>query len=612
MRPLDPLTRRTFLKGTGSAVAAVALPHTAEILPNAPQETPAEAPQDLADLVNLLQGTASTPEFSTGNTLPIAAMPFGMAHWTIQSRDHTPWFFQPAMRRIEGLRCTHQLSPWLGDYGHATFLPFRATPKPTATDRASSYRPEDARLKPYALDLFLLRYRTQVELVPTDRCCILQATFEDLPAPTPEPRGFILDIPKTTSEIQQLPVSRRIHFTSVATSGGTPANFATYYVVEFSQPWTACKIDQAGTNTLATITFSDNPKTLQARIATSFISFEQAKHNLDSELGTRSIEQLRDAAKCIWNTMLHTIEIATTPGDPDKGYGRQGIEQYLKLNYVPADQIKQSAAETVDAAFGDFCIAQVARALGNDVDTALFELRSTNWKRLFDKQTRFLRGRNADGSWLTPFDSFTWGTPYVEGSAWQHRWDAPPGMIALMGGPEASVKALEKMLAIQPIFNVGVYGEEIHEMSEMAAVPFGQYAQSNQPVHHLLYLFAHAGRPDRSQFWARRVMNELYTPDTFPGDEDTGSMAAWYVLSALGFYPTCPGKPAYTLGSPLFSKATIHLANAKTFVITARNNNPTAVFVKSTHLNGQPLTGCTLMHKAIINGGVLDHTMSTA
>ena len=113
-------------------------------------------------------------------------------------------------------------------------------------------------------------------------------------------------------------------------------------------------------------------------------------------------------------------------------------------------------------------------------------------------------------------------------------------MISLMGGPQASAKDLEEMLTIQPIFNVGVYAEEIHEMSEMAAVPFGQYAQSNQPVHHLLYLFAHAGRPDRTQFWARRVMNELYTPDNFPGDEDTGSMAAWYVLSALGFYPHVP------------------------------------------------------------------------
>src|SRR5665213_2802376 len=118
--------------------------------------------------------------------------------------------------------------------------------------------------------------------------------------------------------------------------------------------------------------------------------------------------------------------------------------------------------------------------------------RSANWRNIFDERVRFPRGKNSDWSWLTPFDPFTWGSPYVEGSAWQHRWDAPqdiPGMIAAMGGPEASAAALEKMLTLEPIFNVGVYGAEIHEMSEMAAVGFGQYAQSNQPVHHLLYLF---------------------------------------------------------------------------------------------------------------------------
>ena len=116
-----------------------------------------------------------------------------------------------------------------------------------------------------------------------------------------------------------------------------------------------------------------------------------------------------------------------------------------------------------------------------------------------------------------------------------------------MGGDKEAVRALEEMLSTPPIFQAGVYGAEIHEMSEMAAVPFGQYAHSNQPVHHLLYIFSHAGRPDLTQFWARKVMQSLYTPETFAGDEDTGSMSAWFVLSALGFYPVCPGKPEYTL-----------------------------------------------------------------
>jgi predicted alpha-1,2-mannosidase len=753
-------TRRSFLKSSSGILAATALSPLASGQPtvsNPPVSNPQHhrsiaSPQNPAELVNILQGTSSTPEFSTGNTLPIAALPFGMAHWTIQSRDNTPWFFQPNLRRTQGFRCTHQLSPWLGDYGHATFLPFRGKPQPSADNRASSYQPDAARLTPYSLDLFLLRYRTRAELIPTERCCVIQATYDNL-APeavtADQTYGLIIDIPQTASEIQQLSSTRRIHFTSTATSGGTPQNFATYYVVEFAQSWAAVDIASSGKHQTATIRFEGASPSLEVRIATSFISFDQASHNLEQEIGHQSPAQLRDAAKALWNKHLNVIEIegatppeqrtfysclyrtllfprtwhepnpvgglhhfsayngkvepgvmyadhgywdvyrawyplmsilfperlaeilqawvnaykeggwlpqfpapgyracmtgslidavfgdaaakhipgfdlatayeglkkhATTPGNPAKGYGRVGVEQYLKLNYVPANLIEQSAAETVDAAFGDFCIAQVAHALNKPIEAQLFEARSANWKHLFDPETRFLRGKNADGTWLTPFDPFTWGSPYVEGSAWQHRWDAPqdiPGMIALMGGPQPAAEALETMLTVPAIFNVGVYGEEIHEMSEMAAVPFGQYAQSNQPVHHLLYLFAHAGRPDRTQFWARSVMTQLYTPDTFPGDEDTGSMAAWYVFSALGLYPACPAKPEYTLGSPLFTRATLHLPNGKTLVIQSPNNSPTNVFVHSTTFNGAPLSAITLSHESVMQGGTLHHTMSS-
>jgi predicted alpha-1,2-mannosidase len=752
----DP-TRRSFLKGGSLAVAATALGNFTNAESSSPnartassEQSPAAAPAtNPADFVNLLQGTRSTTEFSTGNTLPIAALPFGMAHWTIQSQSDTPWFFQPGLRRTQGLRCTHQLSPWLDDYGHATFLPFRGSPIATPSHRASSYEPEAAQLRPYSLELFLLRYRTRVELVPTERCCFLTADFESQPhepSLVNQPCGLIIDIPRAASEIQQLAPTRRIRFTSTATSGGTPENFATYYVLEFSLPWIAVDLTQAPDHTLATVRF-DPLATLQVKIATSFISFEQAELNLAEEIGDQPLSDIRERAKTEWNKHLQRIEIegatpdqqrtfysclyrtllfprtwhepkpdggihhfsafngkvepgvmyadhgywdvyrawyplmsilfperlgeilqawvnaykeggwlpqfpapgyracmtgslidsvfgdaaakhitgfdlatayeglhkhATTPGDPSKGYGRVGIEQYLRLHYVPADKIPQSAAETVDAAYGDFCIAQVARALGHGEDADLFITRSANWKHLFDPKVRFLRGKNSDGSWVTPFDSFTWGTPYVEGSAWQHRWDAPQdiaGMIALMGGPAASAATLEYMLTVPALFNVGVYGEEIHEMSEMAAVPFGQYAQSNQPVHHLLYLFAHAGRPDRTQFWARRVMQELYTPDSFPGDEDTGSMAAWFVLSALGFYPACPGKPEYTLGSPLFASATVHLPNAKSLVITADNNGPTAVFVQHTSFNGETLGGHTINHETIVRGGTLHFVM---
>ncbi len=739
--------RRTFLKASGLVALGTALPGevTAEAVDAQTQHDQAHAaPQSAVDLVNLLQGTNSTMEFSRGNTLPIAAHPFGMGHWTLQSHAGTPWMFQPGVRRIQGFRCTHQLSPWLDDYGYATFLPFKGEIHLEAGSRASSYDFEAAHLRPYSLQLFLLRYRAHVELIPTERCAVLTAKFDEVERA--EASGLLFDIPDTVGVVQPDPARHTISFTSKKNAGGVPENFATYYVVAFPGPWESFEVKQVRGHQVGVVRFRAG-QSIEAKIGTSFISFEQAALNIEKEIGSSTVAALREAGAARWNEHLDRVEIegaskeqqrtfyscmyrallfpriwhepnahgemhhfsafngkvmpgvmyadhgywdvyrawyplmsilfperlgeilqawvnaykeggwlpqfpspgyracmtgslidsvfgdaaakgitgfnladayeglkkqATTPGEPTKGFGRVGVEEYLKLHYIPADRISQSMAETVDAAYGDFCIAQVAKALGKQEDYAMFMKRSENWRELFDPKTKFLRGKNEDGSWQTPFDPFTWGSPYVEGGAWQHRWDAPqnvPGMIEAMGGKAASAAALEEMVTIQPIFNVGVYGAEIHEMSEMAAVPFGQYAQSNQPSHHMLYIFPHAGRPDRTQFWVRRVMQELYTPDSFPGDEDTGSMAAWFILSALGFYQVCPGKPEYTLGSPLFSRATIHLAGNKTFVVEAAGNKPDAMFVRSVSLNGQPHTGQTLEHAAIIKGGVMRFNM---
>ena len=234
---------------------------------------------------------------------------------------------------------------------------------------------------------------------------------------------------------------------------------------------------------------------------------------------------------------------ATQPGNPDAGYGRRGIEEYLQYNYCPADRVKQSVAETVDAAYRGLLHSAGRKSPRSrrrlfDVPATLRELaspvRSANRLPPWEEGGRLM---------AETFDPVTWGDPYVEGSAWQHRWDVPHNFPALMeglGGKEKTVAALEQMLTMPPDFNVGVYGQEIHEMSEMAAVRFGQYAQSNQPVHHALYLFAAAGRPDRTRYWVRKVMQDLYTPQVFPGDEDTGSMAAWFIFGSLAFILSAP------------------------------------------------------------------------
>ena len=746
-------SRRTFLKASGLAAAAGAIAPTSAVAANATSPLPAKTSTgpiaDPVEFVNLLQGTQSTPVFSHGNTLPIATTPFGMSHWTIETSSGNPWMFQPWSRRTEGFRCTHQLSPWLYDYGQATFLPVLGKISPNPGARASSYLTEQAKLTPYSLELFLLRYRAKAELVPTERCCILTADYETPdPAASEQVPGLIIDIPGTKSEILQLKDQRQIHFASTATSGGTPDNFANYYVLEFPEAWESFEVThhkgRDGADQQIVSIYFKAGKRLEARIGTSFISFEQALYNLRQEVGDKSPSAIRQETKEKWNEMLRRIEIegatteqartfysclyrvllfprtfhepmpngsgmhhysaftgkvapgvmfadhgywdvyrawyplmtilfpeklseilqawvnalseggwfpqfpapgyracmsgslidslfadsivkgigsfdrevvfaglkkhATQPGDPDKGFGRVGVERYMKLHYVPADEISQSVAETADAAYGDFCIAQVAKVLGKQEDYQYFLNRSEYWKNVYDKEVGFFRGKNADGSWLTPFDSFTWGSPYEEGSAWQHRWDAPhavQGMFEAIGGKAAAIDALEKMVSVPPIFHTGVYGAEIHEMSEMAAVPFGQYAHSNQPSHHLLYLFAHAGRPDRLQFLARRVMNELYSPDGFAGDEDTGSMAAWYILSSLGIYQVCPGVPEYTFGSPLFPRATVHLPGKKTLVVHAPENTPETVYVNSIAFNGKKQSGPTIQHKELLEGGTL-------
>ena len=178
-----------------------------------------------------------------------------------------------------------------------------------------------------------------------------------------------------------------------------------------------------------------------------------------------------------------------------------------------------------------------------------------------------------------------------------------------MGGHAYVAEQLELMLTQPASFHVGSYGREIHEMSEMAAVQFGQYAQSNQPVHHVLYLFALAGRPDRLQYWVRRVMTELYTPNVFPGDEDTGSMSAWFLMSAMGFYPFCPGKAEYVLGSPLFDRVTLQVADGAKTVIEAQNNGTENVYTQSIKLNGNVLNDGRIRHSDIRRGARLEFSM---
>ena len=299
------------------------------------------------------------------------------------------------------------------------------------------------------------------------------------------------------------------------------------------------------------------------------------------------------------------------------GRGRVGIEYFKNLGYVPADKVNGAVSRTLEFAYDDFCVAKMAKELGKKDDYELFINRAMNYKNVFDQSTGFMRGRKQDGSWVEPFNSVEWGGPYTEGCAWHYLWSVQhdiQGLINLMGGKEAFAKKLDLLFSTSPNFKVGTYGREIHEMTEMVRANMGQYAHGNEPVHHVIYLYSYAGQSWKTQKYVRKVMDELYgpEPDGLCGDEDNGQLSAWYIFSALGFYPVCPGESFYVIGSPMFGKATMHLPNGKTFIVEAHNNSKSNRFIQSARLDGKDYTKTWISHYAIVSGGKLEFVMGPA
>ncbi len=303
------------------------------------------------------------------------------------------------------------------------------------------------------------------------------------------------------------------------------------------------------------------------------------------------------------------VQDATVPSR-NGAVGRRGVARYEALGYVPCDEVGEATSRTLEFAYGDFCVARLAEALGHTADAERFYARALSYRHVFDPAAGFMRGRRADGAWHTPFDPTEWGGPFTEGSAWHFTWTVmhdPAGLIALFGSRAAFARKLDAVFTTPGEFRVGSYGFVIHEMAEMVRGQMGQYAQCNQPIHHALYLYPWAGQPWKTQQRAREVMTRMYgpTPDGLPGDEDNGEMSAWYVLSALGLYPVAPADPHYVLGSPLFTRATLHLPGGGTFTIEAPGNAPDAPYVQSARLNGQPHGRAFIHHTALCQGGTL-------
>jgi predicted alpha-1,2-mannosidase len=238
-----------------------------------------------------------------------------------------------------------------------------------------------------------------------------------------------------------------------------------------------------------------------------------------------------------------------------------------------------------------------------------------NYKNLFDKQTGLMRGKNKDGSFQSPFNPFKWGDAFTEGNSWHYTWSVfhdVQGLIDLMGGENKFVSKLDSVFTLPPKFDDTYYGGVIHEIREMQIANMGQYAHGNQPIQHMIYLYNYAGAPWKTQYWTRETMNRMYapTPDGYCGDEDNGQTSAWYIFSALGFYPVCPASDQYVLGAPLFKKVSLTLENGKQIVINAKDNSVQNKFVDALTLNGKTYTKNWLSHAELMKGAVLNFSMS--
>jgi predicted alpha-1,2-mannosidase len=742
----DQLTRRELLKSLamamgGAVIVDAIIPGISEARNSSPN-TMAARDEDLVSLVNPLQGTNSNFGFSRGNTLPLIALPFGMTHWSPQTSVGSGWFFDPNAHNLQGIRATHQPSPWMGDYGHFTVMAQTGTADYDPATRAVAYDPAELHVGPHSLSV-ALKNGTTIELTPTERCAAFRFTF-----PAGETGRVMID---AHSHVEIDAAAGVVTGCSRLKGFGAPDNFGCYFYATFDKPFsTAVAFDDdfkpvaghvaEGKDAGAAVEF-DNARIVVMKVATSFISVDQARRNLEREIGDRTFDSVRSEASKTWNETLGIVRIAGgidrerrtfysclyrahlfprmfheyddagkaihysafdsklhdgvmytdtglwdgyhtlypllsllqparlgeivqgfvnayheggwLPQWPNPGYhgtmggthsdvviagailkniagfdreaaydairkdatvdpsgsteGRHHLADYLRLGYIP-----EAVSESLDYAYDDACVGLAAKALGHGDDAELFNRRALNYRNVYDKSVGFMRSRKADGTWKENFDQYAWGEAYTEGGPWQWSFAVPhdpAGLMELMGGRDAFLRKLDRMLWQPPTFHVGGYGGEIHEMKEMAAVPFGQYAQSNQPVHQVLPLYAAAGAPAKMHYWSRRVLDELYSPDNFPGDEDNGEMASWYVLMALGLFPHCPGRPSFVFSSPLFRDAWVKLPGGKTLHLHAQGNSPQNVFANSVMRNGQEHSALVISYADIMRGGRLEFTM---
>ncbi len=344
----------------------------------------------------------------------------------------------------------------------------------------------------------------------------------------------------------------------------------------------------------------------------------------DIMVGNNSASVVADAyIKGLRGYDIETLYKALLHGANNEGpmsaVGRKGVEYYNRLGYVPYNvKINENAARTLEYAYDDFAIYQLAKALNRPKEEVeLYAKRCQNYRNLFDPSTNLMRGKNEDGTFQSPFNPLKWGDAFTEGNSWHYSWSVfhdIQGLQNLMGGRQTFVRMLDSVFIMPPAFDDSYYGGVIHEIREMQIANMGQYAHGNQPIQHMLYLYNYAGEPWKTQYWVREAMNRLYkpTPDGYCGDEDNGQTSAWYVFSSLGFYPVCPATDQYVLGAPQFRKITLQLQNGKQFIINAPGNNASNRYIQSVLFNGKSWSKNWISHATLQQGGSMQVNMGAA
>lgn len=711
------------------------------------------------DYVNPLMGTDSKVDLSNGNTYPAIGLPWGMNMWTPQTNVMGDgWAYQYSADQIRGFKQTHQPSPWMNDYGQFAIMPGSKKVTFDQNSRASAFSHKSEISKPHYYSVYLADCDVTTEITPTERAAVFRFTF-----PESDSSFIVIDALDRGSYVKIFPEEHKIVGYTKRYARGKLTNFKNYFVMYVDCDITFFSVAKDGklvgkeqqsesNHSGLVIGFKTKKgEKVHLKVASSFISEEQALLNLQREVGNRNFDEIKSAGEQIWNNTLGKIEVSggtdeqtrtfysclyrtlffpnklyeinangkemhwspyngqilpgkmfggtgfwdtfralypllnlvypeinremqeglvndymeggflpewSSPGYADimignnsasivadayikgiRGYdieklyeallhgannegpvsavGREGVEYYNKLGYVPYDvKINENAARTLEYAYDDFAICQLAKALGRPQEEIdLYAKRCLNYRNLFDPSTGLMRGKNADGKFQSPFNPFKWGDAFTEGNSWHYTWSVfhdVRGLIDLMGGNQQFISKLDSVFSLPPIYDDSYYGGMIHEIKEMQIANMGQYAHGNQPIQHMIYLYNYAGAPEKAQYWIREALNRLYkpTPDGYCGDEDNGQTSAWYIFSALGFYPVCPATDEYILGAPLFPKAIIHLENGKQIVLNAPKNSAANRYVSAMTWNKKKYTKLYINHSALQNGATLEFKMS--